>query len=306
MGIPPRLKVREHMAVELPHIIVLIDDPDKTVIEPLFSESVLDSSKKLYDFSLMKGGGSISGHFLSDTAKLGQVADALRGLGGKERFIDRYAVPSDKADTLKPLLFAVGDGNHSLATAKAYWEKQKAAGAGEDHPARFALVQLQNLHDPALEFEPIHRLLFNVKADEFLGDAAKWFAEQGEGVPQKHKGKSLSEVTGHCVEYRVAGHNGVMELTTPSRVLPVASLTAFVDQWLDKHSEAKIDYVHGLEVIDKHIANTPDTLGLILPAMPKDDLFKTVVLDGVLPRKTFSMGEADEKRFYFEAKNIRA
>merc|ERR1712136_373042 len=116
-----------------------------------------------------------------------------------------------------------------------------------------------------------------------------WFAEQGEGVPQKHKGKSLSEVTGHCVEYRVAGHNGVMELTTPSRVLPVASLTAFVDQWLDKP-----------------IANTPDTLGLILPAMPKDDLFKTVVLDGVLPRKTFSMGEADEKRFYFEAKNIRA
>merc|ERR1712136_481115 len=105
-------------------------------------------------------------------------------------------------------------------------EKQKAAGAGEDHPARFALVQLQNLHDPALEFEPIHRLLFNVKADEFLGDAAKWFAEQGEGVPQKHKGKSLSEV---------AGHNGVMELTAPSRVLPVASLTAFVDQWLDKH-----------------------------------------------------------------------
>jgi len=304
--IPPRLKVREHMAVELPHIIVLIDDPEKTVIEPLFSEEALEGSRTIYDFSLMKGGGSISGQWISDAAKLGKISDALRGLGGKERFLGRYAVPSDRAESLKPLLFAVGDGNHSLATAKAYWEKQKAAGAGDDHPARFALVQLQNLHDPALEFEPIHRLLFNVKAEEFLADAAKWFSEQGEGALQKHKGKTLAEVPGHCVEYRSAGHTGVMELTTPSRVLPVASLTAFVDQWLAAHSEAKIDYVHGLEVIDRHVADTPDTVGLILPAMPKDDLFKTVVLDGVLPRKTFSMGEADEKRFYFEAKSIRA
>ena len=205
----------------------------------------------------MKGGGSISGQWISDAAKLGKISDALRGLGGKERFLGRYAVPSDRAESLKPLLFAVGDGNHSLATAKAYWEKQKAAGAGDDHPARFALVQLQNLHDPALEFEPIHRLLFNVKAEEFLADAAKWFSEQGEGALQKHKGKTLAEVPGHCVEYRSAGHTGVMELTTPSRVLPVASLTAFVDQWLAAHSEAKIDYVHGLEVIDRHVADTP-------------------------------------------------
>jgi len=274
-------------------------------LEPLFEDAVLGKSTKLYDFDLMKGGGKLKGHWLDDAEELGKVEDALRGLMGRERFLERYDVPEDRAGSLEPLLFAVGDGNHSLATAKAFWEKVKANGAPEDHPARFALLQLQNVHDPALEFEPIHRLLFNVNADEFFADLKTWFEQEGEGQVEVHEGKTLGETPGHGWEFRAPGKTGMMIVTNPSRVLPVASFTAFVDTWLKEHKAAKIDYVHGTEAIDKHVAGTPDSLGIILPAMHKDDLFKTVVLDGVLPRKTFSMGEADEKRFYFEAKCIR-
>lgn len=294
--IPPRARIRKEAPIELPHIMVLIDDPDKKVIEPLAARTA--EYKKVYDFELMQNGGHLAGWALDDAAMLG-VFDGLKSLIEPAVYAKKYGVPEDSA----PMLFGVGDGNHSLATAKACWEELKAKGASMDHPARFALVEIENIHDDGIIFEPIHRLMFNVPSlDALLDSFVEFFnankeeAKFVEAMPEYTPGF-------HCIRCVSASKNGYLVIEKPSRVLEIASLQASIDDFLAKGGEGvSVAYIHGIDEIEAK--KSDKNIGFVVGPMPKNDLFKTVLYDGVLPKKTFSMGEADEKRFYMEAKMI--
>ncbi|HQF61702.1 MAG TPA: DUF1015 domain-containing protein [Anaerolineaceae bacterium] len=300
--IPPRVRIRQGAALELPHILVLIDDPEKTVIEPVAAQR--DHLTPVYDFELMLGSGHLRGYRVTDLVIEKQVVGALEKLADPQKFAQRYGVGADKG----VLLFAMGDGNHSLATAKAIWEKLKPT-VGMNHPARYALVEIENVHDEGLEFEPIHRVLFGVKQNvveamtAFYGGAihfqsCKSAAEMVAVVDGQQGAEQAVGVISNA-GYQVAW------ITKPTSNLPVGTLQAFLDGWLKNGGAEKIDYVHGEDVVCE-LGAQPGKLGFYLPGMPKSDLFKTVILDGALPRKTFSMGEAKEKRFYMEARKITA
>ena len=282
--IPPRVEVRKNASLELPHIMLLIDDRRKNVIEPLISEK--GSMQYLYDFDLMKESGHLSGWKLN-LSQMNAVAAALRTLVNPEDFEDKYQV-SDKA----VLLFAVGDGNHSLATAKSTYELLKRQKPQAAKAARYALVELVNLHDPALVFEPIHRVLFHVDPDDAIHSLLSFYpgAYEGEGK-------------GHVLHYIYGTEEGTLTIPFPSSQLSVGTLQSWLDQYLEDHG-GSVDYIHG-ESVARDLAKKPDSLGFLLPPMKKEQLFRTVICDGVLPRKTFSMGEACDKRFYMEARKIR-
>ena len=287
--IPPRMKVRENAPIELPHIMVLIDDPDKKIIEPLTKDVNRKQMSKIYSATLMENGGRITGSLLSKyQAK--KIQEALAELGDPQRFEEFYHAPG------KPVLtYAMGDGNHSLATAKACWEKLKptlSPQEQETHPARYALVELVNLHDDSLEFEPIHRVVFGVDPQKLLADllAAYPGAHEGEGE-------------GHTIAYTYAGHTGTITVPNPRMQLAVGTLQTFLDAYLKEHG-GEVDYIHGDEVTDE-LGSKSGNIGFKLPAMGKEQLFKTVMADGVLPRKTFSMGHAQDKRYYVEARKIK-
>ena len=298
--LPPRIKIREGATVELPHILVLIDDPNRTVIEPLSAAN--SKFQKLYDFDLMLASGHLAGYAVNDEFE-NQVVDALHGLAKREIFAAKYGI-----DRNQPvLLFAMGDGNHSLATAKAIWEKIKPQ-VGMDHPARYALVEIENVHDEGLDFEPIHRVLFGLKKDLFTG-LEKTFGPNYTYRPMasaEEMVKAVDSAGGPSQTIGVVGGGrefGVIEIANPPSNLPVGTLQSFLDVFLKEGGAEKIDYVHGEDVTVK-LGNLPGNVGFYLPGMSKSDLFKTVILDGALPRKTFSMGEAREKRFYMEARKI--
>ncbi|MBE6908443.1 MAG: DUF1015 domain-containing protein [Ruminococcaceae bacterium] len=278
--IPPRAKVRRNAALELPHVMLLIDDPDKTVIEPLTAEA--GGMEKLYDFDLMENGGHIKGFKLTDK-QVEAVAQSLSGLCTDEAMQKKYGVSG-----VAPLLFAVGDGNHSLATAKACWEEQK----GKNPLARYALVEVVNNHDDALQFEPIHRVLFGVEPKTFLDEFKKFY-------PGAHEGRGEGHVIGVVYE----GYKGEWTVPNPKVQLAVGTLQAFIDDFLKSHG-GEVDYIHGDDVT-RELGSKPGNMGFLLPAMGKEQLFKTVMADGVLPRKTFSMGHAQDKRYYIEARKIK-
>lgn len=266
--IPPRVKIRKNAVLELPHIMLLIDDP-----EFLVEKSVdISRGEKIYDFDLMKNSGHITGYRI----KADKVISALIKL---DRKITDKSVP----------LFAVGDGNHSLATAKACWEQIKknlTPAELENHPARFPLVEIVNVHDDALVFEPIHRVVFGCD-------------------PEKLVSELKSRCTGHGEQkIRWITADGSGEVITDSSVssLAVGTLQSFLDEYTEKNG-GTVDYIHGADVVEK-LAKEPGNAGFLLPVMEKSQLFKTVAADGALPRKTFSMGEAWEKRFYVECKQI--
>ena len=267
--IPPRQAVRRNASLELPHIMLLIDDPDDTVVGPL-----ANSSDVIYDFDMMEGGGHAKGFLLTEEQKLG-VAKAL----------------SDLAEG-QPLLFAVGDGNHSLASAKAHYEEEKAKGLKSAELSRYALVEIVNLYDDALEFEPIHRVLFDVDPEDVLAELAKEY-------PGTHEG----EGEGHSIRYAWEKAEGVITIPEPKAQLEVGTLQSFLDTYL-KEKGGRIDYVHG-DDITIQLGKKPGCLALLLPAMDKNDLFKSIAADGPLPRKTFSMGHAADKRYYIEARKIK-
>jgi len=309
--LPPRMKIREGAALELPHIMVLIDDPRRTVIEPL--SAAKSNLEKLYDFDLMLNSGHLTGYAVNDIALENAVVAALRGLAQSETFAAKYGVAANQP----VLLFAMGDGNHSLASAKAVWEKIKPT-VGMDHPARYALVEIENVHDEALEFEPIHRVLFDLKQD-FFAALSNAFGTNVTYIPVASAEEMISRVDaahGHAAAH---GHTsvqsigvvgggagktcGVIEIAHPGSNLPVGTIQTFLDAFLKAGGAEKIDYVHGHDVTVR-LGSQPGNVGVYLPGMEKDDLFKTVILDGALPRKTFSMGEAGDKRFYMEARKI--
>ena len=285
--IPPRVRVRKDAPIELPHVMLLIDDPEGTVIEPLTAGS--GKMERLYDFDLQQGGGHLKGWKLTGEQVDG-VADALEGLCSDVEMEKKYGMSG-----VAPLLFAVGDGNHSLATAKQCYEDLKKVTPESEWaslPARYALVEVVNNHDDALKFEPIHRVLFGVEPEKVL-EAFKAF------YPGAHEG----EGEGHTIAYTYEGHTGYITVPDPKVQLAVGTLQAFIDEYL-KTNSGEVDYIHGDEVTDE-LRGKPGNIGFKLPAMGKEQLFKTVMADGVLPRKTFSMGHAQDKRYYVEARKIR-
>lgn len=282
--IPPRVKVRENALLELPHIMILIDDEKKNIIESL--KNKVTESDIVYDFDLMKNGGHIKGYLLNNET-MDEVDERLECLADKDYFENKYGV-KDKGI----LLFAMGDGNHSLATAKACYEnlKKEIGEKALSSKSRYALVELVNLHSDALEFEAINRVIFNTDKDKLLNSLKEYYTINKEGNGQ---------------EFRVVTDNidEAWYIENPKSNIAVGSIQMFLDDYL-KDNVGKIDYIHG-EDVTKSLASKDNNVGFIFDAMAKEDLFKTVILDGALPRKTFSMGHANDKRYYLEARKIK-
>lgn len=306
--IPPRVKVRENAPVELPHVMLLIDDAEKTVIEPL-GKHVSDKDK-VYDFELMEGGGKIKGFLISDDLKAG-ISDALHRLASQEVSDEKYGMKG-----AAPMLFAVGDGNHSLATAKQCYENLKKTvpeSEWKNLKARYALVEVVNLHDEALSFEPIHRTVFGVSSEDIL----KAFTDTVDGSiiikdadaksvsasPEKYLDKAAVNENTQYISYCSSKGEGTIVIPNPQKQLAVGTLQEFLDIFLNG-KEAEVDYIHGDETC-RELGMREGNISFLLPAMGKEQLFKTVMADGVLPRKTFSMGHAQDKRYYIEARKIK-
>lgn len=281
--IPPRVKIRENAKLELPHVMILIDDRTKTIVEGLSTKK--ESFEKIYDFELMKNGGHIAGYKISDD-EADLVISSMDIL--EKEYSNKYTDNSSSK-----LIFAVGDGNHSLATAKTCWENLKKTLSSEEqknHPARYALCEIVNLHDDSLEFEPIHRVLFNVDEEKFYNELEAYY--------------DISYSDNGGQKFLAVSENGEKEIfvNNPSSNLAVGTLQNFLDDYIKKNG-GEVDYIHGDDVT-KRLGSKKGNMGFLLPVMEKNELFITVIKDGALPRKTFSMGEAHEKRFYLEAKKI--
>ena len=307
--IPPRVKIREHAAIELPHVMLLVDDPvdgqngelcrnesqenavniaaiKHGIIEYVYA--IRDTLRKLYDTELMQEGGHIRGYAIEGEAAK-QVTEAFAA----------------KQESCGGFLFAVGDGNHSLATAKTCWENIKKSGKFTEeqlktHPARYALVEICNLHSEALEFKPIHRLLTNVDVKDMLSFFEAEITKQG-----------LESAEGDEIvfEYVESGNgdsvktaNGI-NITNRGDRLPVEILQGILDKYLETHDNVAIDYIHGDEALHGLVKET-NCCGIFLQSIDKSTLFPAINAGGVLPRKTFSIGEANEKRYYMECHKI--
>lgn len=284
--IPPRVKVRKNALVELPHIMILMDDPAQNIIEPL--EAMKDQMEKVYDYDMMLGGGHNRGYLLTKEQKE-QVLAAIDVLAQPEHFAEKYQLKDTPV-----LLFAMGDGNHSLATAKECYEQLKAANPDKDfsnHPARYALAELVNLHSPALEFEAIHRIVTEVDARDLMKNMEKQLGISTEPIWNAQN-----------FEIMIKGKTRKFWIKNPSSKLTVGSVQNFLDAYLSE-KPGKIDYIHGYDTM-VYLTAQENTIGFLLPDMDKADLFPTVILDGALPRKTFSMGHAPDKRYYMEARKI--
>ena len=267
--IPPRLKIRENAPVELPHILFLFDDVDESIIEPLYKNR--NKLEKVYDFDLNQDGGHITGYKVTNTDEIISKFEALLKKNNNG------------------LLFIVGDGNHSLATAKAHWDKIKGSLSNEEreaHPARYALVEALNIYDKGLIFEPIHRLVFNPQ-DDFL-----------KGLKEKLNGEFKS--------FAYSSKDGKMELRMPKNApMCYKIVQSYIDEYLVSHPETTVDYIHDeSELIDCANKN-PGSIAIAMPALTKGDVFDYIAADDVLPRKSFSMGHATEKRYYLESKRIK-
>ena len=271
--IPPRLAIRENALIELPHVILLLDDRDKTVIEPFYK--MRHELEKLYDFDLNMNGGHLTGWRLDASEvldKLDKHAKNVKGL---------YGVDTD-------FVFAVGDGNHSLATAQAHWKKVRATLSPEErenHPARFALAEIENIHCDGIIFEPIHRFVFGVDDADFVLYMSTAL-----------RGESRLKMFTTNMEYTIAVNSNSAEA--------IAEIQDAIDAYVSSHPGVSVDYIHGLENLHQ-IADTSDGVAVQMPCIEKTELFGYVVEHGNLCRKAFSMGEAEEKRYYYEAKKIK-
>lgn len=267
--LPPRVKIRENAPMELPHIMLLINDEKKALIEGISEKDITP----LYETELMQSGGYLKGFRLSEE-KAQEIIDLL------------HTVDCKKGDNV--IRVAVGDGNHSLATAKKCWEDIKPTLTEEErltHPARFALCEVVNLHSEALEFEPIHRILYNVDADKFLA------------VLNANKDENGQKIT-------VITKNSVKDFNIlPSHCLTVGSIQNIIDAYLEENG-GEVDYIHEPEQVEKN-AQADNAVGILIPGLDKADLFPAVLENGALPRKTFSMGMGIDKRYYFEARKIK-
>ena len=317
--IPPRVKIREHAAIELPHVMLLVDDPvdgqngelcrnesqenavniaaiKHGIIEYVYA--IRDTLRKLYDTELMQGGGHIRGY-------------AIEGEAAKQ-LTEAFAA---KQNSCGGFLFAVGDGNHSLATAKTCWENIKKSGKFTEeqlktHPARYALVEICNLHSEALEFKPIHRLLTNVDVKDMLSffeaEITKQGLESADGdeivfeYVESGNDDSAKQANGNEA---VSENNYGINITNRGDRLPVEILQGILDKYLETHDNVSIDYIHGDEALHRLVQEIKGC-GIFLQSIDKSTLFPAINAGGVLPRKTFSIGEANEKRYYMECHKI--
>ncbi|HDQ14369.1 MAG TPA: DUF1015 domain-containing protein, partial [Sediminispirochaeta sp.] len=298
--IPPRKQIRKNAAVELPHIMVLVEDPQKTLIEALRNH--VQDYEKVYDFDLMKDGGHLTGYKVDRPDLLENFASSLEKLADPRSFAERYG-------TEDVLLFAMGDGNHSLATAKSVWEDLNAANPKDpaimEHPARWALVEIENIYDDGLVFEPIHRVVFDSDFSTFEGELKKLGrvsfkdCNSVEEVVEKVEKSGDPQVIGFLDSKRT----GIFTIHDSNYTIAAGTTQAAIDALTEKGTN-EVDYIHGLEATES-LGRRKGNFGLILPSLDKSDFFKTVIQDGALPRKTFSMGEANEKRYYVEARKIK-
>ena len=278
--IPPRVRIRANAKVEVPHIMLLIDDPEDSIIGMAWDEMTSSGATPCYDTELMGGSGSIKGYFIPSSSEV------------CSKITSAFANPL--ARSVDGMLFAVGDGNHSLASAKAHWDNVKEGLSDEDrktHPARYALAEVVNIHDRGLDFEPIHRVVFNVSPEKFIEGAKEYFKDNGITVSSSPAQGQSFKVTGDNID------DTYINLANPPHSLAVGSVQGFIDKM-----GYEVDYIHGEDSVRK-LAEGNNT-GILLPDVSKDSFFATISAEGVFPRKTFSMGEAFEKRFYFEAKRI--
>jgi len=265
--IPPRVKIRENAPLELPHVMLLVDDKEKTLVEKI------EKGEKLYDFELMADGGHLAGWIVANS--------------------DEFMASLDKFAANAPdgLVFAVGDGNHSLATAKTCWDNLKPTLSPEEqetHPARFCLVEIENIHDDVLEFEPIHRVVFGVEDEE---NFINTLTDKLGCASENNGGQEIVLVKGNDKK--------ALYMNNISSPLAVGTLQKYLDTL-----SYEVDYIHGEDVVES-LSEKQGAVGFLLPKPEKSSLFETVIKDGALPRKTFSMGEANEKRYYMEAKKIK-
>ena len=271
--IPPRLKIRENAELEFPHIMVLIDDEKREIIEEVYKSR--NDLEKLYSFNLNMKGGSIEGYFVSDYEK---IKTKLNALLDKDRQVKKYGENSG-------LLFAVGDGNHSLATAKAHWNNVKKTLSSEEiknHPARFALVEIVNIYDEGIYFEPIHRFISNVDRKNFISK----LKDVDMGNVRIYDGETFEKSSG---------------LSLPQGIINTDN---FTKSYIEEYG-GNVDYVHGDDNVKKLVDGDKTSVAILFNKLDKKDLFKYVVKSGSLPRKTFSMGEGIEKRYYLEGRKIR-
>jgi hypothetical protein len=270
--IPPRLKVRKEAKAEFSHIMILFDDETKSINEKLYENRA--SYEKVYDFALNMGGGHIEGYFIPDTDK---ILDGFKALSDSERLIKKYGF-------LDEFIFAVGDGNHSLATAKTHWENVKKTlteKERENHPARYAVCEFVNIYDEGIYFEPIHRFIKGVNVEDFT---------------LKLQNANVGNIT---------VFDGSKDIVlTKNNSLPdtIKALDAFIKDYIERFG-GEIDYVHGEENV-RNLVKTQNGVGVFLDKLDKSELFKYVSKNGALPRKTFSMGENIEKRYYLEGSII--
>lgn len=264
--IPPRVEIRRGAPMEIPHIMLLIDDPERSVIEPL--GKALESEEPLYDFDLMQNAGHIKGRRAS-----GKTAEEIQ-----KRLNSLIEKDDDK------LLFAVGDGNHSLAAAKECYRLNKTEST------RYALAEVVNIYDDSLEFEPIYRLLFGVDPEEVINGFLS-------ALGGEYRGEDAQKFT--CVY----GEKEREISVKPTAKLAVGTLQTYLDGYLKQNRQASIDYIHGESSV-RELSKAENTLGFIFDGMRKDELFEAVRQNGSLPRKTFSMGCADDKRFYLEGRKF--
>jgi len=292
--IPARKRIRTGAPVELPHVMVLLDDPDRTVIEPLADAA--RGSEPVYSIPLMKNGGSIDTYCVHSPDHLQKLVEAFKKLADVESFKARYG--SDN-----PFYIAIGDGNHSLASAKAYWEDLKTSLSQAelaDHPARFAMVEAVNLYDEGISFEPIHRLFFDVKPSDLLESFT-----MAEGVEFKKLPLQSGVETPGAGEigFISSGESGIICFSKASASETIASAQKIIDSYLAS-SDCRIDFVHDLDRVTE-LGSISGNACCIMPKLKKEEFFGFIVKNGSYPRKSFSMGESNEKRYYMEARIIK-
>ncbi|MCL1828473.1 MAG: DUF1015 domain-containing protein [Oscillospiraceae bacterium] len=278
--LPPRVKIRERAALEMPHIVIFINDPCQRVIEPL--AEMKDTLPELYDFELMQGGGGITGRRV-----FGRDALSLR-----ER-LSEAEIALSLPGAAAPFLYAVGDGNHSLAAAKLYYESIKKSLGSDDgpHPARYCLAELVNLHDDSVEFEAIHRVMFNTDTAAFPEEVSKFTQD-------------LKKAAGDGPEIRMISASGSVPICAnwPSSGEMIAAIQKFCDDYVSKHG-GKIDFIHG-DAAALDMAKRPGCAAVILPKPEKSELYPSIAKSGVFPKKSFSIGHAEDKRYYLECRRI--
>ena len=298
--IPPRMEIRRGAPLELPHIMLLVNDKEGLLVEG--AGNIVKNKAPLYDGTLMNNGGSIKGWALESKEEIQAVAGAVDTIARKNTAADGSV-----------FLFAVGDGNHSLATAKAVWDEYKTElvekGAGEKElvecPVRYALIEIVNIYDEGLTFEPIHRVIFNINSRELIAFLEQKLEGKAKEVSSKEElEKAVKNSWAHFgFAFKKDDQQKYVLLETNIKELAVARLQPVIDEFLKNCSGSEIDYIHGSEEVLK-LGTQDNATGILLPPIAKDSFFETINNRGPLPRKSFSMGEADEKRFYLECRKL--